>query len=189
VDKNVQSKINKSLTQELEKAIKAYSKGITDNEIQTCFVCQVELNANNLLSISLYDTYTPLEGYLYRLTDGKRLYLKDIFTSGTDYAALVNRKIREILAGESYEEYLLTEPFSSIKENQSFILSEESLTMLFTEGESGFRERKSIDVPLSQIDDYVDAADRYSGTERKKHERTDLIVRKNNIFAEESGEV
>lgn len=186
-DKNLEDALNKAIEKDLEKAIQNYAveKNDTSTKLASGSLYPiVRLNANNLLSISLNDFYSPpIYGFLYRLTDGKRLYLKDIFTEGTDYEPLINQKVIEgILMKDGEEEGNLSRPFSTIKPDQDFVLTGDTLYMIFAPGEGGFIERNSVGIPLAKIDDYVDVTDRYSGTERKNHERIDLIVRGNNIF-------
>lgn len=181
-DKALEDKLNKSIEKDIELETKNYAAKKSEEPMNLYPV--IELNANNLLSISLRDLYSPpMYGFLYRLTDGKRLYLNDIFTSGTDYVPLLNEKIVEsILMKEGEEENNLSRPFSTIRQDQNFVITEAELYIVFHEGEQGFLRRDSVSIPLSTIDDYVDVLDRYSGTERKTHEITDLIIRKNNIF-------
>lgn len=189
VNKELQKKLNATIYTDITAEIKNYVS--ETNVLPQYLVCTVLLNANNLLSISLNDLYSPpLCGFLYRLTDGKRLYLKDIFTEGTDYVPLLNQKVIEgIVGGESEEEDILEKPFSTIKPDQDFALSGSSLYMIFRAGESGFEKRSSVEVPLSSIDDYVNVTDIYSGTERKTQENADLIVRMNNIFFTPKGQI
>jgi hypothetical protein len=188
VDKAVEEKINTAIENDMLEEAKKYLEEV---DYQASLYCEVMLNANNLLSISIINVYSlPLYGALYRLTDGERMYLEDIFTEGTDYVSLINRNIREAIAAMGNEDYSgLIEPFTTIKKNQDFVLSGDSLFIVFRDGESGFSRRQTIEIKLADIDDYVDVTDRYSGTERKTHERTELIVRKNNIFAVEKGNV
>lgn len=188
-NKAIEENINKSIEKDIESEV----KNLADEsaEITMELYPSVELNANNLVSISLRNLYSaPLYGFLYRLTDGKRLYLKDIFTSGTNYIPFINQKIVEgILMKEGEEEDNLSRPFSTIKQDQNFVLSEDALYIVFHAGEEGFIRRDSVGIPLSKIDDYIDVLDRYSGTERKTQERQDLIIRKNNIFLTNKSEV
>lgn len=188
-DKALEERLNKSIENDLGNEVKNY----VDERVEkpTALYPIIELNANNLLSISLRDFYSPpLYGFLYRLTDGKRLYLKDIFTEGTDYVPLINQKVVEgILMKDGEEENYLSNPFTTIKQDQNFVLSEASLYIVFHAGEEGFLERNSVSIPLSIIDDYVDVTDRYSGTERKTQERLNLITRKNNIFINSKADI
>jgi hypothetical protein len=181
-DKALEERLNKSIEGDIENEVKDY----VDERVEkpTALYPIIELNANNLLSISLRDLYSPpLYGFLYRLTDGKRLYLKDIFTTRTDYVPLINQKVVEgILMKDGEEENLLSKPFTTIKQDQNFVLSEAALYIVFHAGEEGFVERNSVSIPLLTVDDYMDVTDRYSGTERKTQDRSDLIIRKNNVF-------
>ena len=188
-DKVIEEKLNKNIERDIEAEVKNYTTEV--DEDQTFAECVVELNENNLLSISIRGFYTPpVYGFLYRLTHGERLYLKDIFTEGTDYVSLLNRKVIEGIAnGEISEEYILREPFKTIDSNQNFSLSSSNLYIVFHKGEGGFEQRNSVSIPLSSIDDYVDVMDRYSGTERKTQLNSDLFIRNNNIFVTSKGEV
>lgn len=189
-DKALEDKINKNIHADVDKEVKNFIAE-QDSEQMVFAECGVELNANNLLSISIRGYYTPPKfGLLYRLTDGTKLSLKDIFTEGTDYVALLNRKVVEGIAGEDIsEEYLLKEPFKTIDSDQNFVLSGSDLYMVFHKGEKGFYERSSVKVPLSEIDDYVDVTDRYSSTQRKTQLRSEFFIRNNNIFVATRGEV
>ncbi|MBL4936944.1 hypothetical protein JK636_14415 [Clostridium sp. YIM B02515] len=188
-DKALEAKINKSLGNDIENTAKNYAAKASKKPSELSFLAT--LNANNLLCITFYDLYSPpLDSFLYRLTDGKKLELKDLFTEGTDYVSLINQKVVENMLSEaSEEENILKEPFTTIKPNQKFSISPSSLFIIFDAGESGFAEAHTVEIPLSTIDDYVDITDRYSGTERKTQERSDLIVRANNIFSSSKGEI
>lgn len=188
-DKAIEENLNKSIEKDIQNEV----KNLADERDEMSFALypNIELNANNLLSISLRDLYSaPLYGFLYRLTDGKRLYLKDIFTVGTNYIPLINQKVVEgILMKEGEEENYLSKPFSTINQDQNFVLSEDALYIVFHAREEGFLRRDSVSIPLSKIDDYIDVLDRYSSTERKTQEKQDLIIRKNNIFFTNKSEI
>jgi hypothetical protein len=201
-DKSIEENLNKSIQDNLEIEVRNYAlkKDLKKEQLNNLY-CVVQLNANNLLSISLRDFYSePVYGFLYRLTDGQRLHLKDIFTKGTDYVSLLNRKVIESIIGEAkpnnyafdgvidYEEYLKA-PFSTINPDQNFALSNSTLYIVFLEGEGGFVRRISIPIALASIDDYIDVTDRYSGTERKTQLYTNLIIRHNNNFITSIGNV
>jgi hypothetical protein len=188
-DKAIEERLNKNIQRDIEAEVKNYFAEI-DGE-QAFAGCVVDLNENNLLSISIRGYYTPpVYGFLYRLTDGERLFLKDIFTEGTDYVSLLNRKVIEGIAnGEISEEYLLREPFKTIDSNQNFSLSATTLYIVFHKGEGGFEQRNSVSIPLLSIDDYVDVIDRYSGTERKTQLISDSFIKRNNIFVTFKGEI
>jgi len=201
-DKAIEKKLNKSIQDNLEIEVRNYAlkKDLKEEQLNNLY-CVLQLNANNLLSITLRDFYSePIYGFLYRLTDGQRLHLKDIFTNGTDYVSLLNRNVIESIIGEAkannyafdgvidYEEYLKA-PFSTINPDQNFALSDSTLYIIFLEGEGGFAGRISIPIALSSIDDYIDVTDRYSGTQRKTQLYTDLIIRHNNNFITSIGNV
>lgn len=200
-DKTLEANLNKTIESDVYAAMKESLSKVEVDKISPEYHCSEVLNENNLLCIKLSSYYSaPLYGFLYRLTDGKRLGLKDIFTDGTDYVSLVNQKIREsIIAGRivtgiygddrTEDELILSEPFSTIKPEQNFAISHSSLYIIFHKGESGFEKDNAVEIPLTSIDDYVDVTDRYSGTERKNHEKTSLIVRNNNIFTTEKSSI
>lgn len=188
VNKALEDKINKSIESDLENEVKIYAEEREQGPIN--LFANIELNANNLLSISLQEDYSPpLYGFLYRLTDGKKLLLKDIFTEGTDYLSLIDQKVVEGILKKGEEENFLSKPFSTIKPDQNFVLTEAALNIVFHQGEEGFLARNSVSIPLSEVDDYVDVTDRYSGTERKTQVRQSLIIRKNNIFITNKSEI
>lgn len=185
-DKTLENSLNKSIEKDIENEIKAYLTETAEaDEGFAPFYCRLEFNANNLLSISIYSYYdTPIYGLLYRLSDGKRLYLKDIFTKGTDYVSLLNEKvILGIIGGDRSEEDILREPFSTIKPNQTFALSQTMLYIIFHRGEAGFADRNSIGIPLSSIDDYVDIIDKYAQNGERSPGESNSVVKYNNIFA------
>ncbi|WP_055665914.1 hypothetical protein [Desnuesiella massiliensis] len=187
-DKSLESKINETIKEDVNKEITKYVP--EDSSIPVTLHCANRLNANNLYSICLYDNYNPIAGFLYRLTDGKSLNLKDIFTEGTDYISLLNQTIIErIISSGLNEEDCLDRPFSTIRENQSFSISGSILYIIFDKGESGFIKRTSVEIPLYLIDDYVQVLDLYSGNERETQEFSNQMVRANNIFFISKGEV
>lgn len=193
-DKVLEANLNRNIEKDIEVAAKDFVDKTDKNQPEFYLYCEETLNANNLLCIRLNNLYSPpLYGVLYRLTDGKRLSIKESFTEGTDYIALINQKIREnVLAGGVVvgafgdemedDEAVLSQPFTSIKQDQNFLLSPSKLSIIFNKGEEGFVVQNAVEIPLVSIDDYVDVMDRYSGTERKDQEKASLIVRNNNIF-------
>lgn len=187
-DKNLENKINETIKEDVNKEIMKYVP--EDSSIPVTLHCTSRLSSNNLYSICLYDNYTPITGFLYRLTDGKRLNLKDIFTEGTDYISLLNQTIIErIISSGLNEEEHLDRPFSTIKENQNFSMSGSTLYIIFNKGEGGFIRRTSMEIPLYLIDDYVQVLDMYSGSEKETQELSNQMVRANNIFFISKGEV
>jgi hypothetical protein len=173
-DKEVEQKVNTQIINDIENGVKEYVNTKKDLSLSNFNIyCIVALNANNLLSIEAVNAYSPpIIGLLYKLSDGKRLYLKDIFTQGTDSLGLINRKISEYcMKNECY-----ASKCTNI-DDAIFVLSGSSLSI------------DGININLSEIDDYVDVLDRYSGVERKTHERQDLIFRRNNIFTDEKSGV
>ena len=190
VDKNLEARINQSIVNDITDGIKKNVDDINPN-FYSMMYSSAQFNANNLLSVRVSALYSPpMLGFLYRLTDGQRLYLKDIFTEGVDYVPLLNQKVIEgVIGGEQSEEAMLREPFTTIRPDQGFCFSQDKLYMIFNTGEAGFARGNAVSIPMEEIDDYVDVADRYSGTERKTHERSDLIVRNNNIFVAEKGDI
>ena len=92
----------------------------------------IALSANNLLSVSTtYFDSNPIHGLLFRLSDGKKLGLKDIFTKGTDYVSLLNKQVElAILEGEIDEGEILYKPFSGIKPDQEFLLNYSDLYII-----------------------------------------------------------
>ncbi|NPV91947.1 MAG: hypothetical protein HPY50_14370 [Firmicutes bacterium] len=190
VDKNLEARINQSIVNDITDGIRKNVDEINP-DLYSMMEGTTQFNANNLLSVSVQGLYSPpMLGFLYRLTDGQRLYLKDIFTEGTDYVPLVNQKVIEgLVGGGQSEETTLREPFTTIRPDQGFCFARDKLYIIFNSGEAGFARGNAIGIPMDEIDDYVDVADRYSGTERKTQERGDLIVRNNNIFVTEKGDI
>lgn len=188
-DKSLETKLNNSIEQDVKNAVIEYAAESEEKPME--LYCVTELNSNNLISISLRDYYSdPMFGILYSLTDGKRVYLKDIFTQESDYVGLLNQNVVEGILGRGVsEELILREPFSTVDSNQNFSLSQSILYMIFKKGESGFDHRTSISIPLWKIDDYVDIIDRYSKSSMKAHSFKELMETRNNIFIEQKGEI
>lgn len=192
-NKSLEQTINSNIKNDAEREAKRY---IPEPGMEQVFIeCRVVLNANNLLCISVSEGMSELfvppgRAFLYRLTDGKRLSLSDIFTAGTDYVSLLNDKVAEsILSGDISEENMLKAPFKTISPNQNFALSTSDLYIVFRKGEDGFLDKTSIKVPLSSIDDYVDVIDKYTGTERVTQLETSKFVKTNNIFITQKSEI
>jgi hypothetical protein len=192
-DKELETKINNNIKIDVKNEMKDYEA--EKGERIDYAICIVDLNINNLLSINIYcNDRNPIGGILYNLTNGKRLYLSDIFTKGTDYIALTNEEVTlGIIGGNTPEENILREPFTTIKSNQTYALTESTLYIIFHAGESGFEDRTAIGIPLSKIDDYVDIMDRDTGKQFIEdgviYNYPSLIVKKNNIFTTPKGEV
>lgn len=194
-DKSLEIKINNSIANDTQNEILNYVNECST--IPESLMVSAQFNANNLLSVAITDFSSSPEdgifvyGFLYRLTDGQRLYLKDIFTQGTDYISLINQKVVEgMLRKGMDEEQNLSEPFRTIDEDQDFIITNDlQLDMVFKPGECGFKVRNIISVPMSEIDDYVDVMDRYSSTQRKTQEKTAFLIRNNNIFTDRKGDI
>lgn len=180
-NKAVENRINKSITEDIKDSIISYIDNTNEN--RDYFSASSELNTNNLLSISItsYD-FNFLGGLLYRITDGKRIYLKDIFTEGTDYVSLINRKIIEkIIGGYEDESDILREPFSTISPDQNFVLSNSSLIIIFHRGQAGFVYNHNINIPLAEIDDYINILDTQY-LDKDIFENPHDTVKNNNIF-------
>ena len=189
VNKQLEARLNRDIITDIEKEWKSYIDE-TGRQPNGSY-CQVQLNASNLLSIAINDFYSTIGGFLYSLEDGKRLSLKDIFTKGTDYIGLMNRQIIEGIAGglTAEEEYILKAPFSSIKPHQDFAFSPSALRVIFRKGESGFAQRYAVELPLKDIDNYIDIIEVHSKAEGGIYEKTDLVARVNNIFLTQKGEI
>lgn len=186
--KDIQNKINDAIKRDVKDVIKSYSEK-SDETIQF-YGSFSEFNYNNLISISInsYD-FNLIGGLVYNIADGNRIYLKDLFTEGTDYVSLLNRKIIEkILSGSEEESELLREPFSSISPDQNFALSFSNLKIIFHRGEAGFVRDYYIDIPIWEIDDYMDILDRQI-PDVSQFEKPYNAIRKNNIYANNISDV
>lgn len=186
-NKDIENKINKDIEENMISCVKNPIETSTEKPFASSYV---ELNANNLISITIHTYFSGFrEGLLYRLSDGKRLYLKDIFTEGTDYVSLLNRIIIEkILGGYDEESDILRVPFSTIAPNQAFTINETSIGILFREGEAGFALDYEIRILLSEIDDYVDLIDKQKDLDKSIYEKPYNTLKYNNIFFNESNE-
>jgi hypothetical protein len=185
VDKELEKRINKAIVEDTSIELKKVIKDIDKAKQPEYVYCEVQFNSNNLLAISISTQGPTLSGgLLYRLTDGKRLYLKDMFTEGTDYLSFMNQRVIEgILRGSEEEEDILKEPFSSIKPDQPFAIIRSSLYLIFYKGDGGFSKQSSVEIPLSAIDDYMDVMDRYSGEASKNYLNNNIMTKSNNIFS------
>jgi hypothetical protein len=185
-DKKLERKINNNIKFDVKNELKDYEAEM-GQRIDYAY-CVVDLNVNNLLSVNINIGYNkPIAGILYNLTNGKRLDLGDIFTRGTDYIALINREITlSMLGGSAPDENLLSKPFTTIKPDQTYALTESTLYIIFHAGESGFENRNAIGIPISKIDDFVDIIDREAGKQFTKggenFSDSGLIFKRNNIF-------
>lgn len=188
-DKTLGERLSKSIERDIENEIKIYIAEV--NEKVDVLYCRLDFNANNLLSVSIHSYYdTPIYGLLYSLNDGKRLYLKDLFTKGTDYVPLLNEKVTlGIISGDRSDEDILREPFSTIKSDQNFALTQTKLYIIFHRGEAGFADRNSIGIPLSSIDDYMNIIDKYAKNRGKSLGASNSEVKYNNIFTTDKVEV
>lgn len=187
-DKQTEKNINKSITNDLKKAV-LEEINISEEYWSAGLYSHIALSANNLLSISTTYMYSgPIYGLLFRVSDGKRLSLKDIFTEGTDYVALLNKQVElGILEGEFDEGELLYKPFSGIKPEQNFLLDSTDLYIIFRKGESGFDREHAVKVPLYRIYNYVDILDEdYNSSIYTKPK---MAEHRNNIFLVEKSEV
>jgi hypothetical protein len=192
-NKDIENKINSDIEENIGNSVKNSIENSIENsyERRQTFHTFVELNTNNLISIYMLSNYSSYnEGFLYRLSDGKRLYLKDVLTEGTDYVPFLNQKIiEEILSGYDEEGDILREPFSTIAPNQAFIINESSLGIIFHKGEAGFARDYEIRIPLSEIDDYVDLLDKQENLDKSIYEKPYDTLKYNNIFISETREL
>lgn len=188
VDKQTEKSINNSITNNLKKAI-SEEIYMAEEDWPVGLFSHIALSANNILSISTTYLYSdPIYGLLFRVSDGKRLSLKDIFTKGTDYVSLLNRQVElGILEGDLDEGELLYKPFSGIKPDQDFLLNYTDLYIIFRKGEGGFAKEHAVKVPLHRIYDYVDILDHdYSSGNYAKPK---MAEHRNNIFLVDKSEV
>jgi len=110
------------------------SRGI---KAEAYFNYEVKYNKKGLVSIVFYDYlysggahgYTVQSSYTYDLKTGAEAELKDLFSSDTDYMSLINGEIKKQM--EEGDITMLLAPFSSIKENQDFYLSNKGLVIYF----------------------------------------------------------
>lgn len=180
-NKDIQSKINEAIKRDMRDAIKSYSEKF-DESIKF-YGSYPESSCNNLISISInaYD-FNLIGGLVYNIVDGSRVHLKDLFTEGTDYVSLLNRIIVEkILSSREEESEYLREPFSSIDPEQNFALSYSNLRIIFHRGEAGFARDYYIDIPLLEIEEYMDILDKQK-PDANLFEKPYIAIKKNNIY-------
>lgn len=96
----------------------------------------IKYNRNNIICVFL-EIYTyaggahPMtyhETYTFDLATGQQLQLKDLFTPGYDYMAVINPIIKQGFAGNDM--YLLT-PFETIRPDGDFYITTDSLIIYF----------------------------------------------------------
>lgn len=100
---------------------------------------KVLYNKDGLLGISImyYQYLGGAHGMSYQdtfnidLKTGKILTLKDIFQPGFNYKKLINREIRKQIAQEPERYFTGKYGFSTISDNQSFILKDNNLIIYF----------------------------------------------------------
>lgn len=162
LDTKVQDKINKEIKSEVLKTTKyvAQNKNIKVNSVY----CYQNGNYNNVLGITAsidyqinneYKYYTKT--FNYNLKDGSTLYLKDVFTKGTDYAYLLNREITEYLIRENMDEEMIS-PFSGINDSTQFTVGDNYINLIFNEDEnSSFNENRFITLSFDDLEnvDYI----------------------------------
>lgn len=188
-NKELESKLNNRIKEDMERYMKDYYENAYKKP--DCFFSSAELNSNNLISIRISPENSRFElGLLYRITDGERIYLKDLFTEGTDYVSLINRNIVEQIIGDYMdEEYILRESFSTITPDQAFILSESYLFILFKKGEAGFADDYQIPIPRSKLDDYMDIFEKQQNMDSGIFEKPQEVLKHNNIFIDQKTDV
>ncbi|MDP4088657.1 MAG: hypothetical protein Q8930_05210 [Bacillota bacterium] len=190
-DKSLENNLNKAIMSDFESAAKNYAGVSKDTSTELYLYSENYLDYNNLYSLGLVrgEESPPIYGLLYRLTDGKKLKLGDLFTEGTDYVSLINRKVTERLAAAGEEDYLLEKPFSSIKPDQEFCLSKSSLYIIFNAGESGFVNRSSISIPLKDIGDFLDILDRSYDAKAGIYENSNRCIKYNNVIVNQKNTI
>jgi hypothetical protein len=190
-DKQLEKKMNETILKDVKKAIsEEIDKPVpVGEENASGLYCFPVLSANNLLSMKILNMYDkPIHGLLYRVSDGKRLKIKDLFTKGTDYITLLNKQIElGILGGEIDETELLYMAFSGIKEDQDFLLTDSEIHIIFHKGDGGVAKEHSVRIPLYRIDDYVNIFDMDYRPE--VYELPDNVQHRNNIFLLDKSEI
>lgn len=148
-DADVQKKLNslfenlatnaKNKGQETEKVL---SKEASHNvKAETYFNYQVKYNSNNILSIVFLDYQytggahgsTLQTSYTFDLATGTEYELKDLFKEGSDYVSVINSEVKKGFVEMGMTELL--SPFNSIKNDQSFYLSNNAVVVYFQEYE------------------------------------------------------
>ena len=146
-DQAVQDRINSLFRQEAASAkqegqqnLKDYPAGFSPNKYETYFDYRIKYNRNSILSVIFLDYQytggahgsTIQKAYTIDLQTGKEYAMKDLFKTGTDYAALFNGEVRQgIKDRELYE--LAT--FSAISADQAFYLDCSGVSVYFQQYE------------------------------------------------------
>jgi inhibitor of cysteine peptidase len=129
-----------SAKQEGQDNLKDYPPSLSPNKYETYFDYRIKYNRNNILSVIFLDYQytggahgsTIQKAYTFDLKTGKEYAMKDLFKTGSDYAALFNGAVRQgIKDRELYE--LAT--FSAISADQAFYLDNSGVSVYFQQYE------------------------------------------------------
>lgn len=146
-DQAVQDRINSLFRQEAASAkqegldnIKDYPPSLSPNKYETYFDYRIKYNRNNILSVIFLDYQytggahgsTIQKAYTLDLQTGKEYTMKDLFKTGSDYAALFNGEVRQGI--KDRELYELT-TFSAISADQAFYLDNNGVSVYFQQYE------------------------------------------------------
>lgn len=185
-DSELENKINTQISVDLKSSL--YNLEKISSEKADYANASIYPYYNNLMSVSISAGYhSYIQGFLYDLTSGKKITLDMLFTKGTDYVSLLNRKIIEnILSSNFDEEELLFAPFTTISKDQSFFLLPGELVLIFKKGEANFNTYYSVRIPLIELDDYIDILEKKSNDSSIYKDQKNINKYNNNYILEKN---
>lgn len=130
IDTKIQDRINSELQDFAEKTI-IYGKNNAASLNGLDLYFTVTANFNNLICIN-FNTQYQIENkmlvensaFVYELVDGKRLELKDLLRTDSNYAEKLNSLVLTYLLEHNMEENSLKKPFAGIRTEQAFFFNE-----------------------------------------------------------------
>jgi len=145
-DQTVQSKLNAFLKSEADAAKQeglTYTADFPDgmiNKCQTYFDYRIKYNQNDLLSVVFLDYQfmggahgsTIQKAYTFDLKTGKEYTMKDLFKTGSDYAASFNSAVK---TGIKERDLFELTTFSAIAADQAYYLDNAGVTVYFQQYE------------------------------------------------------
>ncbi|AKL95947.1 hypothetical protein CACET_c25020 [Clostridium aceticum] len=179
LDKSIEDKINKELWKEaqnyIDNALFMLNKESAElntpiQKIEKWWGFSIPANYNNILSITIHYNEILSDGeyeykvqtYLYDLTTGDKLSIKDLFVEGADGTQMVNEGVVQYILKNHLEEEILSRPFQGIDENQPFYISDSMLTIIFDERNSEFIDtRQYITLPFRAFHGAIAVYDKY----------------------------
>lgn len=110
--------------------------------VQTWFDYRIKYNQNDLLSLVFLEYQfaggahgsTIQSGYTFDLTTGKQISLADQFLPGVDYVSVISKEVKRQIDERGLTDALF-EPFSKIRPDQGYSLTNQGLVVFFQQYE------------------------------------------------------